>query len=55
MNCPGSTCSKWNWRDYPPNEAVAEHTCPYAEEINDDAVSLCTCCDRCTQECSDDI
>lgn len=32
-----------------------DHTCPYAEEINDDHETLCNCCDRCQQECSDDI
>lgn len=30
------------------------HTCPYAEEINNDT-SLCTCCEECAQRCADDI
>jgi hypothetical protein len=28
-----------------------EHTCPFAEEINDDSETLCNCCDDCTHEC----
>ena len=32
-----------------------EHTCPYAEEINDDHESLCRCCEDCEQDCGDDI
>ena len=37
------------------NDATAAHTCPFAEEINDDHESLCNCCDECTQECAWDI
>lgn len=33
----------------------AEHTCPYAEDINDDHVTLCSCCEVCRDECCDDI
>jgi hypothetical protein len=32
-----------------------EHTCPYAEEINGDSESLCSCCDYCTQQCANDV
>lgn len=32
-----------------------EHSCPYAEEINDDFDSLCNCCSSCEQDCCDDI
>jgi hypothetical protein len=32
-----------------------DHSCPYAEEINDDHETLCNCCDACQQECADDI
>lgn len=32
-----------------------EHTCPFAEEINGDYESLCTCCDDCTDQCAQDI
>jgi len=37
------------------NAATEPHTCPFAEEINDDSETLCTCCDDCTQECAWDI
>jgi hypothetical protein len=37
------------------NDALDPHTCPYAEEINDDSRTLCNCCDDCTSECADDV
>lgn len=37
------------------NEAREPHTCPYAEEINDDSTTLCDCCEACSQECAWDI
>jgi hypothetical protein len=37
------------------NYALPPHTCPYAEEINDDYISECTCCDECANECAMDI
>ena len=37
------------------NDAQSEHTCPYAEEINDDSDSLCDCCSDCEHECCMDI
>ncbi len=37
------------------NDAQSEHTCPYAEEINDDSDSLCDCCSDCEHECYMDI
>ena len=37
------------------NDAQSEHTCPYAEEINDDGDSLCDCCSDCEHECCMDI
>lgn len=37
------------------NAATEPHTCPFAEEINDDYDSLCTCCDECAHECAMDI
>lgn len=46
--CSGSHCQGRNAA----NEA---HTCPYAEEINDDHETLCTCCSECQRECADDI
>ncbi len=43
-------CSRCNT-----NAASEEHTCPYAEEINNDSESLCDCCDACRHECCMDI
>ena len=37
------------------NEATEPHTCPYAEDINDDSVTLCNCCEFCTDSCADEI
>ena len=37
------------------NEAQSKHTCPYAEDINDDSDSLCNCCSNCEHECCMDI
>jgi hypothetical protein len=37
------------------NDAQSEHTCPYAEEINNDSDSLCDCCSDCEHECCMDI
>jgi hypothetical protein len=31
------------------------HPCPYQCEINDDDDFECTCCEDCTQDCTDDI
>lgn len=32
------------------------HSCPYAEEINDDdSDDHCSCCDECAHECAMDI
>jgi hypothetical protein len=35
--------------------ASSLHTCPFAEEINNDSESLCNCCNDCTHECAQDI
>jgi hypothetical protein len=35
--------------------AQEPHTCPYAEDINDDHTSLCNCCVECECNCADDI
>lgn len=32
-----------------------DHSCPYAEEINDDSDSLCNCCQKCRHECAMDV
>ena len=37
------------------NPATEPHTCPYAEEINGDYETLCTCCEECQQNCIQDI
>ena len=37
------------------NDAVPEHTCPYAEDVNNDSSTLCTCCSACEHECCMDI
>lgn len=31
------------------------HPCPYREEIDGDATTLCTCCEGCTSVCAADI
>ena len=35
--------------------AIEDHTCPYAEEINEDHESLCDCCEDCIRECAMNI
>lgn len=37
------------------NRAQDEHTCPYAEDINDDGETLCDCCSSCEENCRMDI
>lgn len=37
------------------NPATEPHPCPYAEDINDDPNTLCTCCEECMNECAMDI
>jgi len=32
-----------------------DHTCPFAEDVHDDDVSQCNCCDSCQHECAMDI
>ena len=38
-----------------PNQGQADHTCPYAEEINGDEETLCNCCKECENECAMEI
>lgn len=33
----------------------APHACPYQSEIHDDSETLCTCCEACEGQCSDDV
>ena len=44
---PDCTCEE--------HELDSPHSCPFAEEINDDYRELCTCCPFCTQECAWEI
>jgi hypothetical protein len=37
----------------PPTDEL--HPCPYQEDINNDPSDCCSCCDKCQQECCDDI
>lgn len=37
------------------NPAEPAHTCPYAEDINNDSDTLCTCCRDCQYQCAMDI
>jgi hypothetical protein len=37
------------------DEEQEPHVCPYASEINNDDETLCTCCEKCEQQCADDI
>jgi hypothetical protein len=37
------------------NDAEQPHTCPFAEEINNDTETLCTCCADCEHQCAMDI
>ena len=40
------TCNKYHYED---------HTCPFAEEINNDSESMCNCCPYCEYECAMNI
>ena len=35
--------------------SAESHTCPYAEDVNDDHETECFCCEDCQSECADDI
>ena len=37
------------------NDATEPHTCPYAEEINNNSETLCNCCQDCVNQCAMDI
>lgn len=54
--CPGSYCKPIYEKQYgPAKDALPPHTCPYSEDIDGDFETLCTCCDRCSDECAADI
>lgn len=46
--CEGGHCKGENYKS-------ELHTCPYAEEINEDSDTLCDCCETCMHECAMDI
>ena len=31
------------------------HPCPFNEDVHNDSVTLCNCCENCQYECSQDI
>ena len=31
------------------------HTCPYAEDVDNNSELLCNCCEKCIEICLDDI
>ena len=37
------------------HEKAEPHTCPFAEEIGHDSVTLCTCCERCEYMCGQEV
>lgn len=37
------------------NPGSESHTCPFAEEIHEDYISECNCCNNCCKECAEDI
>lgn len=37
------------------NDPSPLHTCPYAEEINNDYTTTCNCCSYCCSQCAWDI
>ena len=39
----------------PAEPSASEAAMPYAEEINDDSETLCTCCNECEGDCAGDI
>ncbi len=50
-----ATCGECGGRSGCCNETAEPHSCPYAEEINGDATTECTCCASCQHECAMDI
>jgi hypothetical protein len=36
-------------------DGVADHTCPYREDVNGDYDTLCHCCSYCQRQCCMDI
>ena len=48
-------CPKHRNDSWPHGPAKEPHFCPYRREINDDSETLCDCCERCEDECRDDI
>ncbi len=38
-----------------PDEAPEIHLCPFQGDIHNDPTPCCYCCERCEQDCADDI
>lgn len=57
VKCPGSHChpAAASGKYGPARDALPPHTCPYSEDVDNDHRTLCTCCDRCSDECAADI
>lgn len=36
-------------------DSIEPHTCPFSEEIYNDGVTECNCCDYCTHQCAMDV
>ncbi len=37
------------------SEGMLLHACPYKEDVHGDIETACNCCDKCKQNCIDDI
>lgn len=49
-------CSRCDGDFQEEGEVVVNHSCPYAEEINDNYdPSFCNCCKECRRQCCMDI
>lgn len=36
-------------------DGLAEHTCPFKEDVGGDTTTTCNCCKKCTKECKNEI
>lgn len=34
---------------------IQEHPCPFRSDVNNDRETMCTCCEKCENECAMDI
>lgn len=37
------------------NDGKKPHTCPFLSDVDNDIETKCNCCDKCTDQCADDI